>query len=57
MSAEKEAMDIDDLQRKIGGITLYQVGVILLVSMLPFGTGFMSQTSVFFSAVPEYRSV
>lgn len=50
-----DEMDFDALQKTFGGITKYQIGVILLVSILPFGTGFISQVSVFFSAIPDHR--
>lgn len=50
-------MDLDELQKKLGGISYYQVGLITIVTMLSFGTSFMGQTAVFFSAVPNYRFV
>ena len=48
-------LDLDELQEKFGGISRYQIFVIAIVGILPFGTAAMSQTAVFNSAVPEFR--
>lgn len=50
-------MDLDELQEKMGGMSYYQVFLVGLVTILPFGTAFMSQSAVFFSAVPDFRQV
>ncbi|XP_076807256.1 organic cation transporter-like protein [Clavelina lepadiformis] len=48
-------MDIDGFQEEIGGITTYQVLIILFGGLITFGSGFTSQAAVFLSAVPDFR--
>lgn len=52
---DSKSLDLDQLQDKFGGISTYQVMILSFSLLLPFGTSFMSQSSVFFSAVPEHR--
>ena len=48
-------MDLDSYQDEIGGITKYQVAIILVVCIASFGTAFTSQASIFISAIPNHR--
>lgn len=50
-------MDFNALQEKLGGISRYQIAIIVLVTVLSFGVAIMTQTAVFYSAVPEHRLV
>lgn len=54
-SKEIHHLDFDDLQEKLGGISGYQIGIIILVSLLGLGVSFPPQSAVFFSASPEHR--
>lgn len=48
-------MDLDEYQEKIGGISKYQIVVILSISYISFGLGFSSQAAIFISATPNHR--
>ncbi|CAK8691148.1 unnamed protein product [Clavelina lepadiformis] len=48
-------MDIDEFQEDIGGITRYQILIIVFTGFLTFGSGFTPQAAIFLSAVPDFR--
>ena len=50
-------MDLDSFQEEIGGISRYQVVLIITVSFITFGQVLTSQAPVFISAVPSFRLV
>ena len=53
---EKEpiCLDLDDLQEKLGGISNYQIVVIILVSIFAFACGPASQIAPFIAGTPDY---
>ena len=50
-------MDLDSFQEEIGGISTYQVVLIITVSWVSFGQGITAQSPVFINAVPSFRLV
>nr|XP_039255934.1 solute carrier family 22 member 12-like [Styela clava] len=48
-------MKLDDIEEKFGGISRYQIFVIVMTATAVFGTSSMSQSAIFFSAVPDHR--
>lgn len=52
-----QTMDLDELQIKMGGMSYYQICLVGLVTILAFGSGLINQSSVFLSAVPDFRWV
>lgn len=51
----QEGMDLDDLQARIGGMSRYQIAVIVLVTAITIATGPASQINVFIGGIPEFR--
>jgi len=48
-------MDLDRFQDEIGGISKYQVAIILAISWITFGQDFTSQAPIFLNAMPSFR--
>nr|XP_039256261.1 solute carrier family 22 member 5-like [Styela clava] len=48
-------MKLDDIEEKFGGVSRYQIFVIMMTATAVFGTSSMSQSAIFFSAVPDHR--
>ena len=48
-------MDLDGYQDEIGGLSRYQVVIIVVTCMIAFGQDMTSQGAVFISAVPKFR--
>ena len=50
-----KSLDLDEFQSEIGGISRYQILVILAASMVPLMQPMTSQSAIFMHGLPKHR--